>query len=367
MSIFSPYTFLHSGKVAKNRLVLAAMTNLQSQADGTLGNDEFNWLISRAKAGFGIIITCAAYVNPDGQGWKNELGISDLKHAAGLSKLAKGIKAEGSLAIVQIFHGGARSPKEITGKQPWSASAHSMQLGQQVIDVREGTEAEIQQTILDFENAAQMAFEAGFDGVEIHGAHGYLLHQFLSTHTNQRSDMWGSTFDNRSRLLKTILINIKAALPPTFLVGVRLSPEDKYTYKGIDFDESLTLAQELASLGADYISVSPWDAFKKPEKYPDGEKTIIELFKECLPAEVPMMIAGEIWTAADAEKAMELGSEFMAIGKAAIANSNWPDAIKDQDYQPAKPPYTSQQLAQAGLGPGFIDYLKLRPGFVVDA
>ncbi len=118
MSIFSPYTFSHSGKVAKNRLVLAAMTNTQSHADGTLGQDEYEWLVSRAKAGFGIIVTCAAYVNHDGQGWKNELGISHPNHFKGLARLAKGIQAEGGLGIVQIFHGGARSPLEVTGKQP---------------------------------------------------------------------------------------------------------------------------------------------------------------------------------------------------------------------------------------------------------
>ncbi len=241
-----------------------------------------------------------------------------------------------------------------------------MQLSQQPVEVREATEADIQQTILDFERAAKMAYEAGFDGVEIHGAHGYLLHQFLSSQTNLRQDAWGGSFENRNRLIRTILINIKAKMPASFLVGVRLSPEDKYTYKGIDFDESLNLANQLVTDGADYISVSPWDAFKKPEKYLASEKSIIEYFRERLPTHAPMMIAGEIWTATDAEKALHLGSDFMAIGKAAIANADWPTAIKNPYYQPAKPPYTSKQLAKAALGTGFIDYLKLRPGFVAE-
>lgn len=365
MKMYSSYKFQSSGKTSINRIALAPMTNGQSNEDGTLGDDEYNWLVRRAKEGFGIIITCASNVSEEGKGWNGELGIYDDKHIEGLSRLAKGIKHYNSLAIVQIFHGGARSPESVTGKQPWSASAHSMNSPQGTIEIREGSESEITKAISDFVAAAKRAHTAGFDGVELHGAHGYLLHQFLSIATNQRTDKWGGSFENRSRLIRTVLKETRAALPKDFIVGVRLSPEDKGTFKGIDFDESLELASLLASEGADYIHVSPWDSFKKPEKYLNGTKTIIEYFREKIPIAILLIVAGEIWTGADAEKAINLGADFVALGKVAIGNADWPSKAKDSAYKPVRPPYSIGHLRKQELGESFITYMKGWKGFVV--
>ncbi|MBK6774071.1 MAG: hypothetical protein IPG78_18400 [Ignavibacteria bacterium] len=120
------------------------MTNTQSNDDGTLGEDEFRFLTRRAKEGFGMIFTCASHVTADGQGWRGELAIFDDKHIEGLTRLAKGIHEYGSLGIVQIFHGGARSPESLTGKQPWSASAHTMTFSKDSTEVREATEEDIE-------------------------------------------------------------------------------------------------------------------------------------------------------------------------------------------------------------------------------
>ncbi|HXU27262.1 MAG TPA: NADH:flavin oxidoreductase, partial [Bacteroidia bacterium] len=117
MKLLERFNIGCSGKTALNRVVLAPMTNTQSNIDGTLGDDEYNWLVRRAEGKFGIIISCAAHVSLDGQGWENQLGIYDDKHIAGLTKLAKGIHKHDSLAIIQLYHGGARSPEKITGKQ----------------------------------------------------------------------------------------------------------------------------------------------------------------------------------------------------------------------------------------------------------
>jgi 2,4-dienoyl-CoA reductase-like NADH-dependent reductase (Old Yellow Enzyme family) len=364
MKLFTPYTFASSGKVSNNRIALAPMTNTQSHDDGRISDDEYNFLVRRAKEGFGIITTCAAHVSADGQGWKGELGIFNDIHLEGLSRLSKGIHQYGSLGIVQIFHGGARSPEVLTGRQPWSASAHSIKSGGREIGVREGSVTDIEKTIEDFVESARRAFEAGFDGVELHGAHGYLLHQFLSTFTNHRKDQWGGNLENRSRLLLTILRRIRSIVPRSFLVGVRLSPEDKYGFKGIDFDESLALAKSLAADGADFIHVSPWDAFKKPEKYPDSEKAIAAYFRETLPVEIPVMIAGLIWSARDAEKAIEYGADFVALGRAAIGIPDWPSRAKDLEFQPQKPPYSVKHLRDASLGDAFISYMRGWQGFV---
>lgn len=364
MKLFTPYTFKSSGRISKNRIALAPMTNLQSNDDGTLSDDEYNFLVRRAKEDFGIIFTCASHVSADGQGWKGELGIFDDKHLAGLTRLADGIHQYGSLGIVQIFHGGARSPEGLTGKQPWSASAHSIGSAGKETQIREATEYDIERTIEAFVQAADRAYRAGFDGVELHGAHGYLLHQFLSTFTNKRTDKWGGSLENRFRLLLTIFRKIKSTVPNSFMVGVRLSPEDKHGFKGIDFDEALDLAEILSKEGADFIHVSPWDAFKKPEKNLDGDKTIVEIYRERLTEDVPVLVAGEIWSSADAERALELGADIVALGKSAIGNADWAVKAKDKNYQPQMPPYTVQHLREASLGEPFIGYMRRWQEFV---
>ena len=362
--LFEPFEFAASGKTAKNRIVLAPMTNLQSEEDGILGEAEYKWLIRRAEEGFGTLITCASHVSKDGQGWKGELGIFDDKHIDGLRHLAQGIHSHGALVIIQLFHGGARSPAELIGQQPWSASAHTMSINGAEVNIRAGQPSDIEQVIEDFVAAAMRALAAGFDGIELHGAHGYLLHQFLSTHTNQRIDQWGGSFENRSRLLRTILSKIRSKVPKDFIIGVRLSPEDKFTYQGIDFDESLNLAKLLAEAGADYIHISPWAAFKKPVKYPDGELTIIEHFRATVGPDVPLMVAGEIWTAADAEKALSLGVDFVALGKVAIGVPDWPTRAKSGTEAIGRPPYTVAHLRAADLSDTFISYMQRWSGFV---
>ena len=363
-NIFQPYTFTRSGLTAKNRITLAPMTNGQSHADGTLGDDEYRWLIRRAKEDFGVIITCAAHVSADGQGWPGELGIWDDSHISGFKRLANGIQEFGSLALVQIFHGGARSPEHLTGTQPWSASSHIYTTGSKNIDVRGATEHDILRVTNDFIRAAVRAKEAGMDGIELHGAHGYLIHQFLSAETNTRTDRYGGSAENRSRFLADILTGIRDQVGDGFIAGVRISPEDKYTFKGIDFDESVALASRLAKLGADYIHISPWNVFKKPDKYPSDDKALITWFRDTLPADVPVMVAGEIWSSDDGAKAMDLGADFIALGRAAIGIPDWPARARDLAFVPGYPPYTTEYLRACDLSDTFIDYMRRWQGFV---
>ena len=362
--LFTPFTFPASGKQMRNRISLAPLTNLQSHEDGTLSDDEYNWLVRRAKENFGMVITCAANVSADGQGWKGELGIYDDKHTEGLTRLAQGIKQYGSLAVVQIFHGGARSPESLIGTQPWSASAHTMPHAKVPVEVRAATQEDIARVIDDFIAAAKRAEDAGFDGVELHGAHGYLLHQFLSTATNKRTDEWGGSFENRNRLLRTVLQKIKAVVKKDFMVGVRLSPEDKYSFEGIDFDESVALAKLLAQDGVDYIHLSPWEAAKKPEKHATGDKALITYFREAVP-QTPIVVAGKIWTRADAEQVLALGADVVAVGMAAIAHANWPALVKENVTEPSRQPFTAAHLLQQGLSAPFVEYMKRWKGFVV--
>src|SRR5262245_28822329 len=120
-SLFEPLVF-RTGLTAPNRVVLAPMTNKQSHADGSVGDDELRWLVSRARGGFGTVMTCAAHVAKDGQGWPGELGIHDDALVPGLGALADALHAAGAVAMVQIFHGGARADRTVSDAEPWSAS-----------------------------------------------------------------------------------------------------------------------------------------------------------------------------------------------------------------------------------------------------
>jgi 2,4-dienoyl-CoA reductase-like NADH-dependent reductase (Old Yellow Enzyme family) len=361
-ALLSPISF-RSGAKAKNRIWLAPMTNQQSHEDGTLSDDELNWLVRRAQGGFGVIETCAAYVAQDGKAWAGELGVSSQAHLDGLYRLATSIREHGSLSLVQIFHGGVRASSAVSGVQPWSASTWTEERpGFEV--PRTATLEDIQGAIANFRNAAVYSFRAGFDGVELHGAHGYLLSQFLSKTMNQRTDDWGGSFENRARLLRETVRAIRIATPKDFTVGVRISPEDFGQAKGLDLDESLQLAGWLAEDGIDFLHISLWNSQNNTQKRPDEHP--VTLFRAALPKEVRLVSCGSLWTREDAEKQLELGADCIALGRSAIANPDWPKQVAEPNFTPKRPPLTLAELEARALSPKFSAYMRNWKGFVRD-
>ena len=356
MDILSPLTF-RNGATAKNRVMLAPMTNLQSHADGTLSDDELNWLTRRAVGGFGIVMTCAAHVAKDGQGWPGELGVFDDAQIPGLTKIAKNMHDHGSLAFAQIFHGGLRADSKVTGERTWSAN--EVEGGP-----RAATEEDLQRVIAQYAAAAARVHTAGFDGVEIHGAHGYLLTQFLSNIENTRSDAWGGALENRARLIREVTRGVRAKVPASFVVGVRVSPEDGANARGIDLDESVSVGKWLADDGADFIHLSLWRAEKNSRKRPDEH--VVSIYKKALPADVRIFAAGNIWTRADADALLNLGADGVALGRSAIANPDWPLQVAEKNWEPRRPPLTVAELQDRGLSPAFADYMKQWKGFVAE-
>src|SRR4051812_10714409 len=205
--LLDPLEF-RNGVVARNRVWLAPLTNMQSAPDGSLSDDELNFLEMRARGGFGVVETCASHVSRDGQGWAGELGIFEDRLLPGLERLASTLTRAGALPFVQLFHGGLRSPSALTGQEPWSASAVPATQASEA--ARAATDADISRVIADFRDAAQRAHQAGFAGVELHGAHGYLLCQFLSATLNTRTDGWGGSLTGRARLLRETLRAVRA-------------------------------------------------------------------------------------------------------------------------------------------------------------
>jgi len=355
--LFSPLAFAR-GPAMKNRFMLAPLTNLQSHPDGTLSDDEFNWLTLRAKGGFGLTMTCAAHVQAAGQGFPGQLGIFGDQHLPGLSRLAAAIKAEGSLAVVQLHHAGMRSPKDLIGQAPLCPSAD------EETGARALTLAEVEQLRDDFIAAAVRAEKAGFDGVELHGAHGYVLCQFLSPAINRREDRYGGAPENRARLLLEIIEGVRSRCRPDFNLGLRLSPERF----GLQLAEIRDLAQKLMREGQiDYLDMSLWDVGKEPMEEAFQGRSLMSYFTELERGQVRLGVAGKIMAAETARQCLRDGADFVLIGRSAILHHDYPKRIAaDPGFTPVPLPVTREHLRAEGLGPAFIGYMNTWKGFVAE-
>jgi 2,4-dienoyl-CoA reductase-like NADH-dependent reductase (Old Yellow Enzyme family) len=344
------------GKAMKNRFMLAPLTNCQSHPDGRLSAEEQRWLTMRAQGGFGLVSTCAAHVQAIGQGFPGQLGVFSEQHVEGLSGLARALAGEGAVALVQLHHAGIRAPKELTLETPVGPSE----------DVKTGARAlstaEVEQLIEDFAEAAKRAERAGFDGVELHGAHGYLLCLFLSAQYNRRQDAYGGSLENRARILFSILNAIRARCRPDFIVGVRLSPERF----GVQLPEIRELAQRLIDSGqVDFLDLSLWDCFKEPERAELKGRTLISYFMDLERKGVPIGVAGKLHDPADAERVLELGADFAILGRVAILHHDYPQRLAaDPTFAPLQPPVTRAHLHAEGLSEPFVRYMQNWAGFV---
>ena len=353
--LFEPMTFKR-GPAMKNRFALAPLTNSQSHPDGRLSEDEFRWLVLRAKGGFGLTMTCAAHVQRVGQGFPGQLGVWSDDHLEGLTRLATAVKAEGSVAVVQLHHAGMRSPVELIGEAPVCPSEDA-ETGARAL-----TGGEVEQLVEDFVAAAVRAERAGFDGVELHGAHGYVLAQFLSPTVNRRTDRWGGSAENRARIVVEIIEGVRARTRADFNVGLRLSPERF----GLELMEIRDLAQQLMAAGQlDYLDVSLWDVFKEPADAPSKGRPLMSYFTELDRGDVRLGVAGKVITPEDARRCLELGCDFVLVGRAAILHHDYPARVgADASFAPVGLPVTREYLASQGLGPAFVDYMSGWKGFV---
>lgn len=356
-SLFDPLS-LTRGPAWKNRFMLAPLTNTQSHADGRLSEDEFRWLTLRAKGGFGLTMTCASHVQRVGQGFPGQLGCWDDMHIEGLARLAAALKAEGTHAVVQLHHAGMRSPEKLIGQAPLCPSDDAE------TNARAMTLAEVEQARDDFIAAAVRCEKAGYDGVELHGAHGYLLCEFFSPEINKRTDRYGGSLENRTRILFEIIDGIRAQCRRDFSLGVRLSPERF----GQKLPEIAELAQRLMREGKiDYLDMSLWDVFKQPEDPALQGRSLMSWFTELDRGNVRLGAAGKITTGEQSARAMAGGLDFVVIGRAAILHHDFPKRVRaDANFEPIERPVSPEYLHAEGLGDAFVQYMRSWKGFVTD-
>ena len=219
--------------------------------------------------------------------------------------------------------------------------------------------------VADFVSAARRAERAGFHGVELHGAHGYLICQFLSAELNQRTDHYGGSLENRSRMLFDIIDGIRAECGPEFALAVRLSPERF----GMQIPEMVEVFGRLVDGGkVDLIDMSLWDVNRVPT--PDGPDTrsLAEVFAALPRGAVRLGVAGKIHDPADVQRVLDLGIDIAILGRVGIIHHNYPQLLAaDPGFVPRRPPVAADVLLGEGLSPAFVDYMNTSfKGFVAN-
>ncbi|MFC4321490.1 NADH-dependent flavin oxidoreductase [Litchfieldia salsa] len=317
-----------NGLQLKNRVVMAPMTNFASHPDGTVSDEEIAYYERRSK-GVGMVITACTYVTANGKGFHGEFGGHDDSMIPSFRRLASSIKAKGAKAVLQIFHGGRECPTELVPNgETVSASAVAKE-GSDVTP-RALTENEVEEMITAFGETTRRAIEAGFDGVEIHGANGYLIHQFFSPHSNRREDRFGGSLEKRLTFPLAVVdevqkvVNAHAKEP--FIVGYRFSPEEETT-PGFTMADTLVLVDALADKGLDYLHVSLMDFWSEPRRGVDTTKLRIEYLLETIGNRVPFIGVGSIHTPEEAVKALSTGSSMVALGRELIMEPDWVEKV----------------------------------------
>ncbi|WP_391116778.1 NADH-dependent flavin oxidoreductase [Psychrobacillus sp. L3] len=327
--IFQSFTF-PSGIEVKNRIMIAPMTTYSSQDDGELSEQELAYYKERS-GGVGAFITACAYVSIDGKGFPGQFSVDDDIFIPGLNKLAKTIQSNGTKAILQIHHGGRQSPPTLLpDHQPISASAIAAEREGSPVP-REMTEVEIQNTIKAFGEATRRAIEAGFDGVEIHGANTYLLQQFFSPHSNRREDRWGGSLEKRMQFPLAVLDSVKKAISEhakkPFMVGYRISPEEG-TNPGITLEDTLQFVDKLADQALDYLHVSVmhfWNGSFREKN--ESQSRIIKIYEK-VGSRVPIVGVGSLHTPDEVVEALETGVPLIALGRELLMEPKWIEKVE---------------------------------------
>jgi len=224
---------------------------------------------------------------------------------------------------------------------------------------------EVHRVIEDFVAAAVRADRAGFDGIELHGAHGYLICQFLASSVNSRTDEFGGSLENRSRVLFDIVSGVRRRCRADFNVSVRLSPERF----GIDTFEALQVYERLVSeANVDFIDMSLWDVFKPAADEKFEAQSLLEIFARVPRRDVRLAVAGKLYTAESVCRAVDGGADMVAIGRAAIVHHDFPRRVKsDPNFEMRTLPVPVDVLRAEGLSETFLGYMRNWPGFVAEA
>ncbi|SDK42165.1 2,4-dienoyl-CoA reductase [Paenibacillus sp. OK060] len=331
-NLFASFTF-KNGITLRNRVVMAPMTTWASNDDYTISDDEVKYYKRRVK-GVGLVITGCTHVQPNGIGFTNEFAAYDDRFIPSLRKLADAAKSGGAPVVLQIFHAGNKALPDLTpnGDVVSSSAVETEATGfAPSVMPRELSHDEILEVIHAFGETTRRAIEAGFDGVEIHGAHGFLLQNFFSPFFNRREDQWGGSLENRLRISLAVIKEMKNVIEnhatEPFILGYRISP-DEHQEGGLRMKDSYVLIDRLIEAGVDYVHASLADALSSKPVDSQDKKTYLELIVEHVNSRVPVLAAGSMVTPDDVAKGLDKGLNLAVIGHALITEPDWVEKVQ---------------------------------------
>lgn len=363
-NFMGPYKFADKDVTLINRIAMAPMTTKASFYDGQVTNDEVEYY--RMRSGVGMLITGVANVDEDGKGFEGELSVADDRFIPGLAKLANAIHERGSKAVLQIFSAGRKTTSAILrGHQPYSASAVARQRDSENVP-RELSGFEVEQLVRDFGEATRRAIEAGFDGVEIHGANSYLIQQFFSPQSNVRTDRWGGDVYGRMAFPMAVIKSVNDAVDAAgrqgdFLVGYRLSPEE-LSEPGITLEDTKKLVDRLADQRIDYIHTSMGDYRRTSLRDRSDKREINKMLLEVIAGRKPLVEVGSISTPEQAADALDRGATIAALGRELIREPYWIRKVETGREKDIRYTIAPDDMDELGIPAGF--QTSLRSGFL---
>ncbi|MGI1818805.1 NADH-dependent flavin oxidoreductase [Lactobacillus johnsonii] len=359
-------TFKH-GAVINNRMVQPPMLT-NSGLNGMVNEDTISYWKARANSA-GLVISEYNYVSPAGGPaitWadnRTQLAVYDDKFLPGLTKMAKTMKSGGNKALLQIAHTGReanyRAHLGLPVYAPDSANYPFLPYGVQAF-----TTEQVEQVVKDFGRATKRAIEAGFDGVEIHGANHYLIQQFFSRFSNHRQDKWGEYEAFPLAVAKEVFEVVRKYAPQDFIIGYRISPEEINPGNvGYTWHESTKLVDALTNnFDFDYIHLSLLDYKAKPK---DSDKTFAELFRPVIGKETKLIIVGDVMSQEAAEDALKY-TDLVAAGRAQIIDANFAAKVVAGKGDKVITELSDEEEKQQALTPGLrevMDKQTKRPNF----
>lgn len=320
----------------KNRLVVAPLTRVSTRGDGAPTDEIIRYYEAYAQGGFGLIISEGTYTDDRfSQGYENQVGMVTPAHVAGWRRVTEAVHAAGGKMLCQLMHAGALSQHLTETIAPSAVRPKGEKMpayvGQGQYPVPKAMdEADIEQTIAGFVAAAGRARDAGFDGVEIHGANGYLIDQFITTYTNQRADRWGGDAAARAGFAGEIVRRVRSDAPPEFVVGLRLSQgkvnDHHWRWPG-GREDGAAIFHAVSNASPDYLHIAS-EGRNFSETADLGGVTISRLAREI--SGRPVIANGALDAPDIARRALDEGdADFIALGRAAIANPDWPNRLRD--------------------------------------
>jgi 2,4-dienoyl-CoA reductase-like NADH-dependent reductase (Old Yellow Enzyme family) len=345
-AFFAPIVI--NGHTVKNRLSVAPMTRITATRDGRATETMTRYYERFARGGFGTVTTEGIYTDQAfSQGYHHQPGMTDEAQANAWKPAVNGIKAHGALAIAQMMHAGAISqgnrfcdttvgPSQVQPKGEQMTFYHGKD---RYVLPGAMTEEQIADAINGFAESAGRAIEvAGFDAVEIHGANGYLLDQFMTDYANTRADRWGGVTENRVRLSLETFKAVRAKVGAQVPVGVRISQgkvnDHHHKWAGAERDAEIIFGS-LADAGADFIHVTEYEAWK-PAFTPSGP-SLMHLAKRYAP-KAAIFANGSLHNVERAVAALDDGADIVTIGRGALANPDFPKRLSDRgilnDFDP---------------------------------